>query len=84
FPILPCDLCGSQDNLQRKVIGKLLVDLEREHPGLRANALSALMNVRPSHLLDARLWKKLSLEVAREADVTAPLAGSSRLHVLQE
>ena len=65
FPILPCDLCGSQENLQRKVIGRLLGDLEREHPGLRTSALSALMNVRPSHLLDAGLWKKLGLEVAR-------------------
>jgi tRNA 2-thiocytidine biosynthesis protein TtcA len=69
FPILPCDLCGSQENLQRKVIGKMLEDLERQNPGLRTSALAALMNVRPSHLLDAGLWKKLGLEVARsEAD----------------
>jgi tRNA 2-thiocytidine biosynthesis protein TtcA len=68
FPILPCDLCGSQENLQRKVIGRLLEDLEREHPGLRTSALSALMNVRPSHLLDAGLWKKLGLEVAHDAE----------------
>ena len=75
FPILPCDLCGSQENLQRKIVGKLLADLETEHPGLRANALAALTNVRPSHLLDARLWKKLGLEVAREetADPSPPL-----------
>ena len=65
FPILPCDLCGSQENLQRKVVGRLLGELERDHPGLRTSALSALMNVRPSHLLDAGLWRKLGLEVAR-------------------
>jgi tRNA 2-thiocytidine biosynthesis protein TtcA len=75
FPILPCDLCGSQENLQRKIVGKLLAELETEHRGLRANALAALTNVRPSHLLDARLWKKLGLEVAREetADPSPPL-----------
>jgi tRNA 2-thiocytidine biosynthesis protein TtcA len=66
FPILPCDLCGSQENLQRKVISRMLEDLERENPGLRTSALSALMNVRPSHLLDAGLWEKLGLEVAAE------------------
>ncbi len=70
FPILPCDLCGSQENLQRKVISRLLGDLEKEHPTLRANALAALMNVRPSHLLDAALWQKLDLEVARDDEET--------------
>jgi tRNA 2-thiocytidine biosynthesis protein TtcA len=69
FPILPCDLCGSQENLQRKVVSRLLATMEREHPGLRASALSALTNVRPTHLLDARLWKRLGLEVAREESV---------------
>src|SRR5262249_5126301 len=67
FPILPCDLCGSQENLQRKVISNLLSQLEREHPSLRESALAALMNVRPTHLLDAGLWKKLGLAVAAEA-----------------
>ncbi len=66
FPILPCDLCGSQDNLQRKIVGNLLATMEREHPGIRASMLAALTNVRPSHLLDKDLWKKLALEVARE------------------
>jgi tRNA 2-thiocytidine biosynthesis protein TtcA len=74
FPILPCDLCGSQENLQRKVISRMLEDLERDNPGLRTSALSALMNVRPSHLLDAGLWKKLGLEVAAETpDVVTSL-----------
>lgn len=67
FPIIPCDLCGSQDNLQRKAVSRLLADLEARHPGVRTNMLAALRNVRPSHLLDQRLWKQLGLEVARES-----------------
>ncbi len=64
FPILPCDLCGSQENLQRKQIARLLDDLEARNPGARANMLAALGNVRPSHLFDQKLWRKLGLEVA--------------------
>jgi leucyl aminopeptidase len=64
FPILPCDLCGSQENLQRQVISRLLSDLEARNPGTRANMLAALSNVRPSHLLDSSLWKTLGLRVA--------------------
>jgi tRNA 2-thiocytidine biosynthesis protein TtcA len=66
FPIIPCDLCGSQENLERKAISRLLADLDARCPGARRNMLAALRNVRPSHLLDAGLWQKLGLEVARE------------------
>ena len=66
FPILPCDLCGSQDNLQRKVIGRMLDEMERERPGTKAVMLAALQNVRPSHLLDRDLWRSQGLSVARE------------------
>src|SRR6187401_983061 len=45
FPILPCDLCGSQQNLQRKIVGNLLATMEREHPGIRTSMLAALTNV---------------------------------------
>lgn len=68
FPIIPCNLCGSQANLQRKAIGELLADLDVRHPGTRRNMLAALGNVRPSHLFDKGLWQKLGLEVARESD----------------
>lgn len=68
FPILPCNLCGSQENLQRKAVSQLLARLESEHPGIRANMLAALGNVRPSHLFDRQLWQKLGLEVADEAE----------------
>jgi tRNA 2-thiocytidine biosynthesis protein TtcA len=68
FPILPCDLCGSQSDLERQVVKRLIGDLEARHPGVRASMLAALTNVRPSHLLDRALWQSLGLEVARADD----------------
>jgi len=78
FPILPCDLCGSQDNLQRKIIGEMIDDLERKHPGMKAVMLAATQNVRSSHLLDKGLWSALGLEAARELDGDG-LVGAARL-----
>lgn len=68
FPILPCDLCGSQDNLQRKIVGGMLNDLEVKHPGIKSVMLAATQNVRASHLLDKDLWRKLGLEAARDVE----------------
>lgn len=67
FPILPCDLCGSQENLQRKQMAALLDDLERKNPGTKQSMLAALRNVRSSHLLDAGLWRKLGLPLVGDA-----------------
>ena len=52
FPILPCNLCGSQSVLQRERMGDLLTQLERDIPNIREVMLAALKNVRPTHLLD--------------------------------
>ncbi len=81
FPILPCDLCGSQSDLQRKVVGEMISGWERERPGTKAVMLAALQNVRPSHLLDQRLWSRLGLSVApEEADAaTDALVPGARL-----
>jgi tRNA 2-thiocytidine biosynthesis protein TtcA len=68
FPILPCDLCGSQEQLQRKAMARLLDQLERDNPGTKTVMLSALQNVRPSHLLDQGLWRALGLAVASDGD----------------
>ncbi|MFD1710072.1 tRNA 2-thiocytidine(32) synthetase TtcA [Ottowia sp. GY511] len=55
FPIIPCNLCGSQDNLQRQVIGEMLRDWQKKHPGRIENMFTALQNVVPSHLMDGTL-----------------------------
>jgi tRNA 2-thiocytidine biosynthesis protein TtcA len=55
FPILPCKLCGSQDEAQRKQMKALLNEMESKHPTLRQTMLAALGNVNPSHLFDKRL-----------------------------
>jgi tRNA 2-thiocytidine biosynthesis protein TtcA len=68
FPILPCDLCGSQDHLQRKAVGRLLDGLETDRPGTKAIMLAALQNVVPSHLLDRGLWNALGVHGAGEDD----------------
>ncbi len=75
FPIIPCDLCGSQENLERKAISRLLAELDARCPGARRNMLAALRNVRPSHLLDSRLWQKLGLEVARDMEDVGDAGG---------
>ena len=61
FPIVPCTLCGSQENLERKRIGEMLRDWERNHPGRIESILRAMTEVRPSHLLDRKLFDFASL-----------------------
>lgn len=55
FPILPCNLCGSQAGLKRNAMADMLADLEARFPDVRSVMMNALSNVRPSHLLDAEL-----------------------------
>jgi tRNA 2-thiocytidine biosynthesis protein TtcA len=52
FPIIPCTLCGSQENLQRKQVGNMLREWEKKHPGRLESMFSALQNIVPSHLMD--------------------------------
>ena len=56
YPIIPCDLCGSQDGLQRQQVKQILDGWEKNHPGRRQVMFKALMNTRPSHLLDPQLF----------------------------
>jgi len=79
FPIIPCDLCGSQDGLQRQQVKQILDGWEARSPGRRQVMFRALMNTRPSHLLDPALFNfaGLSLEpVKRAGNGTLPDAGN--------
>ena len=60
FPVIPCDLCGSQPNLRRKRVKALLSELSAEHPAVKGNLLNALTRVVPSHLLDRDLQRALA------------------------
>ena len=59
FPVVPCDLCGSQPNLRRRRVKELLAELSREHRAVKGNLLHALGKVVPTHLLDRRLLDRL-------------------------
>lgn len=56
FPIIPCDLCGSQDGLQRNVMKQMIADIETRMPGRKDTMIRALANANPSHLLDTDLF----------------------------
>lgn len=62
FPIIPCKLCGSQENNQRVAVKKMLAEWEREHPGRVETIFSSLRNVEPDHLADPKLFDFAGLD----------------------
>ncbi|WP_221764531.1 tRNA 2-thiocytidine(32) synthetase TtcA [Methyloradius palustris] len=68
FPIIPCDLCGSQENLQRQKVKDMLQGWEREQPGRINNIFRAITNVEPSHLADTELYDFKGLTQAQPED----------------
>lgn len=73
FPIIPCDLCGSQDGLQRNAMKAMLADMEARMPGRKDVMIRALGHVRPSHLLDAKLFDFATLAPSAMPADTKPL-----------
>jgi tRNA 2-thiocytidine biosynthesis protein TtcA len=70
FPIIPCSLCGSQENLQRQEIKRMMHQWERQYPGRTETMFTALQNVVPSHLMDASRYNFKDIQttgVANEA-----------------
>jgi len=64
FPIIPCNLCGSQENLQRQNIKEMLASWERQYPGRTQSIFTAMQNIKPSHLMDSNLFnfKNINME----------------------
>ena len=95
FPIIPCNLCGSQDGLKRDAMTALLAQLEQDNPHLRAVMFNALKNIRPTHLLDrdvARAWAERAPDIrphvaseprAKHA-AAQPLISGNKLRVLSD
>ena len=68
FPIIPCDLCGSQENLQRQQVKALLRDWDKKYPGRIDSMFKALSNVKPSHLLDQSLFNFNDLPTVQDPE----------------
>lgn len=66
FPIIPCNLCGSQENLARQRVKRLIDDLATENPKIPSNILHALSSIQPSQLMDPKLWNFKELEKGRD------------------
>lgn len=66
FPIIPCNLCGSQDNLARQRMALLVKQLANENPKVPSNMLHALQSIKPSQLMDNKLWNFKALEALEE------------------
>jgi len=74
FPIIPCDLCGSQENLQRKQIKGLMREWEKKFPGRVDNIFASFSTVAPSHLMDRNLFDFANLKATGEADANGDIA----------
>ncbi len=73
FPIIPCDLCGSQTDLKRRQVKAILADWDQRFPGSNDSLVAALSNVAPSLLLDRQLFDFVALGSA--TDTESPIAG---------
>lgn len=69
FPIIPCDLCGSQEGLQRNAMKAMLDDIEKRMPGRKDTMIRAMTNVRPSHLMDRKLFDFAGLDATPGQDI---------------
>ena len=78
FPIIPCDLCGSQPNLQRQVMKEMLRDWEKKHPGRVENLFRSMHHIVPSHLMDGEAYDFKNLEISTELSGIAARSAGDR------
>ena len=82
FPIIPCNLCGSQENLQRAIINDMLREWDKQHPKRLHSIFGALQNVSPSQLADRELFDFEALDGQREFDMKDLRRDENRLDVV--
>ena len=78
FPIIPCDLCGSQPNLQRQVMKEMVRDWEKKHPGRVENLFRSMHHIVPSHLMDGEAFDFKNLEISTELSGIAARSSGDR------
>ena len=84
FPIIPCNLCGSQDGLQRQVIKEMLQVWDKQSPGRIETMFRSLQNVVPSHLADTEIFDFKSLEVGYRHGITPAMEGNVHVNDVPE
>lgn len=90
FPIIPCNLCGSQDNLQRQKIKEMMQDWDKRFPGRTESVLTAMQNIVPSHLADSELFNFRALKLDTPIDegdivfdrLDLPISGTIPLNLM--
>ena len=85
FPIIPCNLCGSQDNLQRQAMKKMLENWDKNTPGRVESIFASLQNIAPSQLADAQLFDFMGLQLDRSGNAMSPVfeSDTAGLDILQ-
>lgn len=87
YPIIPCTLCGSQENLARKRVARLINQLAEENPKIPSNMLHALQSIKPSQLMDQDLWQFKNLEhelIDRKIDELEAVFAEEDVDILEE
>lgn len=87
FPIIPCNLCGSQENLQRQAMKQMLENWDKLFPGRLESIFSSLQNISPSQLMDAQLFDFMGLQLSRQDNGNAPImfeSDTAGLDILQQ
>lgn len=69
FPIIPCNLCGSQENLKRKEVSRMIQEWDKKHPGRSWNVFNALAKIVPSHMMDRNLFDFAGLKPTGVPDI---------------
>ena len=84
YPIIPCNLCGSQENLQRQVMKEMLATWDKQFPGRLESIFTALQNIAPSQLADSKLFDFTGLELNQQSTETRPISFNAGLSILAQ